>query len=60
GSSLVVYPVADMPAVALEHGAKLIIINLQPTHYDSRADVTIGSPLDVAAEKLAGALGITL
>ncbi len=60
GSSLVVYPVADMPAVALEHGAKLIIINLQPTHYDSRADVAIGSPLDVAAEKLAGALGITL
>ncbi len=60
GSSLVVYPVADMPAIVLEHGAGLIIINLQPTQYDSRADVAIGLPLDVAAEKLAGALGIAL
>lgn len=60
GTSLVVYPVADMPGIALEHDARLIIINLQPTHYDARADVLIRSPLDVAAERLAIALGISL
>lgn len=60
GSSLVVYPVADMPWIALEHGARLIMINLQPTHYDGRADVLIHLPLDVAAERLAGALEISL
>jgi NAD-dependent deacetylase len=60
GSSLVVYPVADMPGIAQEHGARLIMINLQPTRYDSHADVFIHLPLDVAVEKLAEALGITL
>jgi len=60
GSSLVVYPAADMPGIAQEHGARLIIINLQPTRYDSRADVFIHLPLDVAVEKLAKALEITL
>ncbi|MFQ5861823.1 MAG: NAD-dependent deacetylase [Candidatus Brocadiales bacterium] len=60
GSSLVVYPVADMPGIALENRAKLIIINLQPTQYDARADVLIRSPLDVATEKLVEVLRITL
>ncbi len=37
GSSLVVYPAADMPGVALAAGAKLVIINQGETPYDSRA-----------------------
>lgn len=37
GSSLVVYPVADLPRLA-KH---LIIINLEPTAYDIEADVVI-------------------
>ena len=37
GSSLVVYPVADMPALA----EKMAIINQQPTAYDSNAEVVI-------------------
>jgi NAD-dependent deacetylase len=37
GSSLVVYPAADLPNIALDHGAKLIIVNEQPTHLDGRA-----------------------
>jgi len=37
GSSLVVYPVADLPRLA----KKLIIINLAPTDYDIEADVVI-------------------
>jgi NAD-dependent SIR2 family protein deacetylase len=37
GSSLVVYPAADMPAVALEAGAKLVIINQGETPFDKHA-----------------------
>lgn len=41
GSSLVVYPAAFMPVYALEAGAKLAIVNLQPTPLDHRADVVL-------------------
>ncbi len=41
GSSLVVTPAANMPRVAAEHGAKLIIINRDPTPLDSIADLVI-------------------
>jgi NAD-dependent deacetylase len=41
GSSLVVYPAAQMPLIAKEHGAKLVIINLTPTPYDRYADIVI-------------------
>lgn len=37
GSSLMVYPVASLPRLA----RKLAIVNLQPTSYDSRAEVVI-------------------
>ena len=37
GSSLVVFPAAEMPQVALQAGAKLVIINQGETPYDSRA-----------------------
>ncbi len=37
GSSLVVYPVADLPRMA----NKMAIINLQPTDYDERSEVVI-------------------
>jgi len=32
--SLVVYPVADLPRVARETGAKLVIVNAEETPYD--------------------------
>jgi NAD-dependent deacetylase len=41
GSSLVVYPAAEMPSLAYRSGAKLIIINRGKTPYDSLADITI-------------------
>jgi NAD-dependent deacetylase len=37
GSSLVVYPAAEMPRVALGAGAKLVIINQGETPYDTHA-----------------------
>jgi len=41
GSSLVVYPAAQMPLIAKESGAKLIILNLTPTPHDRYADLVI-------------------
>jgi NAD-dependent deacetylase len=41
GSSLVVAPVCDLPRMAKARGAKVIIINLQPTDQDALADVVI-------------------
>jgi len=39
GSSLVVYPAADLPRQAKRNHAKLIIVNMDPTPLDSIADV---------------------
>jgi len=41
GSSLVVYPAAYMPAYAVHSGAKLVIVNLEPTPMDEYAEVCI-------------------
>ena len=39
GSSLMVYPAADMPIYAIESGAKLVTINMGPASLDDKADV---------------------
>ncbi|MCP4670916.1 MAG: NAD-dependent protein deacylase, partial [Desulfobacula sp.] len=41
GSSLLVQPAALLPLTAKENGAKLVIINLDPTPLDSIADLVI-------------------
>ena len=41
GSSLVVFPAATLVPTAKESGARLILINLEPTPYDAIADVVI-------------------
>ena len=41
GSSLVVYPAADVPFVALRSGARMIVINAEPTPFDRLAEVVI-------------------
>lgn len=61
GSSLVVEPAASLPRMAKEHGARLVIINRDPTPQDDLADVvlheTIGATLaaiDAELRKLMG------
>jgi NAD-dependent deacetylase len=39
GSSLIVAPAGDLPELALNNGARLIIVNLHETHLDSQADL---------------------
>jgi len=41
GTSLVVYPAADVPLVAIQSGARLIVINAEPTPFDRFAAVVI-------------------
>ena len=41
GSSLVVYPAASLPRIALGHGARLLIVNAEETPYDALAEITL-------------------
>jgi len=52
GSSLVVFPAAQMPMIAKQNGAKLIIINLGETAYDEHADVRISGKAGEVMERL--------
>lgn len=45
GSSLVVYPAAGLPDVARRAGAKLVIINRDPTDQDAIADAVLHEPI---------------
>jgi NAD-dependent deacetylase len=42
GSSLVVYPAAQMPLIAKRGGARLVILNIGETPHDHHADIVIG------------------
>jgi NAD-dependent deacetylase len=52
GSSLVVYPAASIPAYAVEHGARLIIINRDETPLDGSADLVIHETVGVVLPKI--------
>ncbi len=41
GSSLVVFPAAALPVLAKKSGARLVIVNRQPTELDELADIVI-------------------
>ena len=63
GSSLVVYPAADMPKVALESGARLVVINQGETPFDRLAHLrfweAIGEVLPPAVCQLKELMKIT-
>jgi len=52
GSSLVVFPAANMPVAAKRAGAKLAIINYTPTDMDSMADVVIHAKAGVVMQAI--------
>jgi len=45
GSSLVVFPAAGLPAMAKDKGAKLVILNRDPTDFDDMADLVINDEI---------------
>lgn len=55
GSSLVVYPAAGFPQLAKESGARLAIVNREPTGLDGIADLVLNRPI---GETLGIAVGV--
>ncbi len=60
GSSLEVMPSAALPLEAVEHGARLVLINLGPTYLDERADVLIRADVAEALPRLVAASQVAL
>jgi NAD-dependent deacetylase len=56
GSSLVVYPAASIPLMALEAGAPMMIINRDPTPFDGQAALVIHASVSVLADMVDGAV----
>ncbi|MBY8341755.1 NAD-dependent deacetylase [Streptomyces spinosirectus] len=52
GSSLQVQPAAGLAGVAADHGARLIIVNAEPTPYDELADEVVREPIGTALPRL--------
>jgi NAD-dependent deacetylase len=55
GTSLQVYPVAGAVPIAKSAGAKLVIVNAQPTPFDDIADAVLPGPIGEALPYLCGA-----
>ncbi|HVH94796.1 MAG TPA: Sir2 family NAD-dependent protein deacetylase [Nocardioidaceae bacterium] len=56
GSSLVVYPAADLPAMAVRNGARLAIVNDEPTPLDDLADLVVRGSAGVVLSSAVGAV----
>jgi NAD-dependent deacetylase len=54
GSSLVVYPAAGLPIAAKRGGAKLVIVNRDPTELDHLADLVINAEIGPTLAKVVG------
>jgi NAD-dependent deacetylase len=59
GSSLTVHPVAGLCLEAVEAGARLVIVNAEPTPYDELADAVLREPIGRTLPRLVDlALGV--
>jgi NAD-dependent deacetylase len=57
GTSLEVAPACDLPLVAAKRGARIVVVNLEPTYLDDRADAVLHEDVATAIPALvAGAL----
>ncbi|HWM35710.1 MAG TPA: Sir2 family NAD-dependent protein deacetylase [Streptomyces sp.] len=52
GTSLQVQPAASLAEIAVEHGARLVIVNAEPTPYDGLADEVVREPISEALPAL--------
>jgi NAD-dependent deacetylase len=50
GSSLVVWPAAGFPMMAKRNGARLVIINREPTDFDDIADLVVRQDIGAVLE----------
>ncbi|MFH9549915.1 SIR2 family NAD-dependent protein deacylase [Streptomyces sp. NPDC017435] len=56
GTSLRVQPAAGLAGVAADHGARLIVVNAEPTPYDEIADEVVREPIGAALPELLAGL----
>jgi NAD-dependent protein deacetylase/lipoamidase len=54
GTSLQVYPIASIVPAAKAGGARVVIVNAQPTPFDDIADVTLNAPIGDVLPALCG------
>jgi len=54
GSTLSVYPAASLVPSAQRFGARVVIVNAEPTEYDAIADVVIRGPISVVLPAMVG------
>jgi NAD-dependent deacetylase len=52
GTTLKVQPAAGLAGVAADHGARLVIVNAEPTPYDELADEVVREPIGTALPRL--------
>ena len=52
GTSLAVFPAADIPILAKETGAQLVIVNNEATQMDSFADLVINQDISEVFSKI--------
>jgi NAD-dependent SIR2 family protein deacetylase len=52
GTSLRVYPAAGLAAIAASGGARLVIVNAEPTPYDDMAAEVVREPISEAMPRL--------
>ncbi|MFD5649165.1 Sir2 family NAD-dependent protein deacetylase [Streptomyces sp. NPDC127039] len=57
GTSLRVEPAAGLAGVAVAHGARLVVVNAEPTPYDELADEVVREPIGSALPELLRGLG---
>ncbi|MFF5980707.1 NAD-dependent deacetylase [Streptomyces olindensis] len=58
GTSLQVQPAAGLAGVAADHGARLVIVNAEPTPYDDLADEIVREPIGTALPELLRGLAV--
>ncbi|MEL6663469.1 MAG: Sir2 family NAD-dependent protein deacetylase [Pseudomonadota bacterium] len=58
GSSLVVYPAADIPLLAVRTGSRLAIINREATEQDPVADLVLNDEIGPTLTQVAEAMGL--
>ena len=52
GTSLQVWPVAGLTEIAAAHGARVVIVNAEPTPFDAVADLVVREPIGTALRRL--------
>ncbi|MCV2487970.1 Sir2 family NAD-dependent protein deacetylase [Geodermatophilus sp. YIM 151500] len=54
GTSLTVHPAAGLVEVAAANGARVVVVNAEPTPYDGLADLVVREPIATALPRLVG------